>query len=151
MKHIKKLLERGLIPISVDYRLCPEVNLTQGPMTDALDALAWVRSTLPSLPRARPKVLLDTTRVAAVGWSAGGHLAMTLAYTAQAKGIMPPDVVLAFYAPSDFEAECTYIAVYSPTGRNFLVLKLTNDNQQGGKVLFTQGRSKNRQTQSTIS
>lgn len=107
MKHIKTLLERGFLPVSVDYRLCPEVNLAQGPMTDACDALAWARSTLPHLQRAHPDVQLDADRVAAVGWSSGGHLAMTLAYMAPMNGVLPPDVVLAFYCPSNFEAECT--------------------------------------------
>lgn len=114
MKHIKTLLEQGFLPVSVDYRLCPEVNLAQGPMTDASDALAWVRSTLPHL-HTRPDVHLDSSRVAAIGWSSGGQLAMTLAYTAPAKGILPPDAVLAFYCPSNFEAECTYSSFNPPS------------------------------------
>ncbi|KAL9093882.1 MAG: hypothetical protein Q9165_003805 [Trypethelium subeluteriae] len=105
MRHIKLLLERGFLPVSVDYRLCPEVNLAEGPMTDACDALAWATSTLSHLQRARADVQLDASRLAAVGWSAGGHLAMTLGYTAPAKGMVPPAAVLAFYPPTDFEAE----------------------------------------------
>ncbi|KAK3938475.1 Methylphloroacetophenone synthase [Diplogelasinospora grovesii] len=105
MKHIKTLLERGFLPVSVDYRLCPEVNLAQGPMTDACDALAWARSTLPHLALAQPDVQINSEKLAAVGWSSGGHLAMTLAYTAKSRGVQPPDVVLAFYCPSNFEDE----------------------------------------------
>ncbi|KAI9661722.1 MAG: Type I Iterative PKS [Bathelium mastoideum] len=112
MKHVKSLLELGFVPVSVDYRLCPEVNLAQGPVTDACDALAWARSTLPHLQLARPDVQLDASRLAAVGWSAGGHLAMTMAYKAPAKGVQSPDVVLAFYCPSNFEAECWRNPIY---------------------------------------
>ena len=81
-------------------------------MTDACDALAWVRSKLPYLERARQGVQLDADRVAAVGWSSGGHLAMTLAYTAPERDLKAPDVVLAFYCPSNFEAECIFIHLY---------------------------------------
>lgn len=109
IKQIKTLLDRGFLPISVDYRLCPEVNLSQGPMTDACDALAWARSQLPHLDRARPDIQPDSDRVAAMGWSSGGQLAMTLAYTAPARGLQAPDAILAFYCPSNFEAECIVV------------------------------------------
>ncbi|KAJ5297788.1 hypothetical protein N7508_008037 [Penicillium antarcticum] len=112
MKHIKTLLDRGFLPISVDYRLCPEVNLSQGPMTDACDALAWAKSQLPDLDRARSDVHLDSNRVAAIGWSSGGQLAMTLAYTAPKRGLQPPNTVLAFYCPSNFEADCWKSPIY---------------------------------------
>lgn len=108
MKHIKILLHRGFLPVSVDYRLCPEVNLADGPMTDACDALAWARCTLPHLALAQFGLVIDRNKLAAVGWSSGGHLAMTLAFTARARGVAPPDVVLAFYCPSNFEDECEY-------------------------------------------
>jgi len=105
MKHIKVLLQRGFLPVSVDYRLCPEVTILEGPMRDACDALRWARDSLPSLRLAGPPVKIDEEKLAAAGWSSGGHLAMTLGYTAVSKGIKPPDVVLAFYCPSDFEAD----------------------------------------------
>ncbi|KAJ6173459.1 hypothetical protein N7485_006271 [Penicillium canescens] len=112
IKHIKTLLDRGFLPISIDYRLCPEINLSQGPMTDACDALVWARSQLPHLDRARSDVQLDADRVAAIGWSSGGQLAMTLAYTAPARGLQAPDAVLAFYCPSNFEADCWKSPIY---------------------------------------
>lgn len=108
IKHVKNLLERGFLPISFDYRLCPEVNLAEGPMMDACDALAWTISILPQLQLARRDVNVDGSRVAAVGWSSGGHLAMTLAYTAPARGLKAPDSILAFYCPSNFEDECEF-------------------------------------------
>ncbi|KAK3680862.1 hypothetical protein B0T22DRAFT_524224 [Podospora appendiculata] len=111
MKHIKMLLQRGFLPVSTDYRLCPEMTLATGPMADSVAALRWVREILPGVMEERiargnrPAVTIDATKVAAVGWSSGGHLAMTLGYAAKAQGVKAPDVILAFYCPSNFEDE----------------------------------------------
>ncbi|KUI52981.1 Conidial yellow pigment biosynthesis polyketide synthase [Cytospora mali] len=99
----QKLLAAGFLPISIDYRLCPETTLPSGPMADTRDALAWVRSVLPQLPLRRSDIRADGNRVVAVGWSTGGHLALTLGFTAPAHGIRPPDATLVFYCPSDYE------------------------------------------------
>ena len=105
-KQTQILLDSGFIPVSVDYRFCPETNLLEGPMTDVRDALAWVRNTLPSLARKRSDVRITGDRVVAVGWSTGGHLALSLGWTAAAAGVQPPQAILAFYSPSDYEDEC---------------------------------------------
>ena len=105
MKHIRTLIERGFLPISTDYRLVPETNLFEGPMTDCCDALKWATETLPTLALAGPRVRPDPTKVAAFGWSSGGQLAMSLGYTAPAKGIKAPDAVFGLYPPSDMESD----------------------------------------------
>ncbi|OAR02343.1 hypothetical protein LLEC1_04192 [Akanthomyces lecanii] len=105
MKHIRVLLQRGYLPVSVDYRLCPEVSLFEGPVTDCCDALKWARNTLPKLKLTGPAVRIVPDKLLALGWSSGGQLAMTLGYTAPARGIKAPDVILPFYSPSDLEAE----------------------------------------------
>ena len=99
------LLERGFLPISIDYRLCPETTLLQGPMMDVADALAWIRNALPKLRLARPDIRVDEKRVVSVGWSTGGTLAMSLAWNTLPRGIRPPDAILAFYCPTDYEDE----------------------------------------------
>ena len=99
----KKLLQSGFIPISIDYRLCPEITLLEGPMTDVADALLWIRSILPNLILSRRDIRIDPHKVVAVGWSTGGHLAMTLAWTSAARQIQPPEAILAFYCPTDYE------------------------------------------------
>ena len=104
MKHIRTLIERGFLPISTDYRLCPETNLFEGPMTDCRDALKWATETLPTLPLSGPTVRADPTKVVSFGWSSGGQLAMSLGYTAPAKGIKAPDAIFALYPPSDMES-----------------------------------------------
>ncbi|KAI1444132.1 hypothetical protein F5Y02DRAFT_428086 [Annulohypoxylon stygium] len=103
MKHVKTLIQRGFLPVSVDYRLCPETTLFEGPIMDCCDALEWARKTLPSLDLTGPKVTIDPSKLLALGWSSGGQLAMTLGYTARARGIKPPDAILPFYSPSDLE------------------------------------------------
>ena len=105
MKHIRTLIERGFLPISIDYRLCPETNLFEGPMTDCCDALKWSMEDLPSLPLSGPTVRPDPTKVVSLGWSSGGQLAMSLGYAAPARGIKAPNVVFALYPPSDMESD----------------------------------------------
>ncbi|RDL40047.1 Uncharacterized protein BP5553_00026 [Venustampulla echinocandica] len=95
------LLLNGILPISLDYRLCPEINLVDGAMTDVRDAFSWARSILPSILRHRG-IALDTERIAVIGWSTGGHLAMSSAWTVGAAGETPPKAILSFYAPTDF-------------------------------------------------
>ncbi|MCJ1386383.1 hypothetical protein MMC17_009509, partial [Xylographa soralifera] len=102
-EQIGMLLERGFLPVSIDYRLCPETTLPDGPMADVTDALAWIRNVLPNLPLKRPDVQVNRDKVVSVGWSTGGHLAMSLAWTSPPKGIRPPDAILAFYCPTDYE------------------------------------------------
>jgi acetyl esterase/lipase len=102
------LLDKGYLPVSLDHRMCPEVKLVEGPMADVLDALQWARTDLPRLMSERFGLEVDGERIAVVGWSSGSQLAMSLGWTAPSKGIKPPDVILAFYGPSDYEDPCKY-------------------------------------------
>ncbi|KAL8724681.1 MAG: hypothetical protein Q9166_007815 [cf. Caloplaca sp. 2 TL-2023] len=97
------LLDAGFLPVSIDYRLCPETTLVDGPMRDVRSGLNWARHGLPYFNLKRPDIKPDGSRVVAVGWSTGGHLAITLAWTAPAAGIAPPNAILAFYCPTDYE------------------------------------------------
>ncbi|KAJ5827566.1 hypothetical protein N7447_004329 [Penicillium robsamsonii] len=102
-KQTKMLLAAGFLPVSIDYRLCPEVSLLKGPMEDCRDALEWARQVLPGLALKRPDVKPDGDHVVSVGWSTGGHLAMTLAWTSAMIGVRPPEAILSFYCPTDYE------------------------------------------------
>ena len=102
-KQTKTLLDAGFLPVSVDYRLCPEKNLLDGPMHDVCNALKWARNILPQLSLKRQDISVRGDQVVVIGWSTGGQLAMTLAWTALAKGIQPPQAILAFYSPTDYE------------------------------------------------
>lgn len=101
------LLDNGILPISIDYRLCPEIGIVEGPMEDMRDALTWSRESLPALARAHG-IIVDTEKVIVVGWSTGGHLAMTSAWTSINSGVKPPKAILSFYGPTDFESECKF-------------------------------------------
>lgn len=98
------LLDNGYLPVSIDYRLCPEIDLIAGPMTDVRDSLSWVRHKLPAIAQARG-IVVDPTKVLAVGWSTGGHLALTTAWTCEEIGEKPPAAILSFYGPTNFESE----------------------------------------------
>ena len=97
------LLKQGFLPISIDYRLCPETTIRGGPMTDVVDALAWARTELPKLHLKRRDVRVNGEKVVSVGWSTGGTLAMSLAWTSIPRGVRPPEAILAFYCPTDYE------------------------------------------------
>ncbi|EAW12177.1 putative polyketide synthase [Aspergillus clavatus NRRL 1] len=97
------LLEKGFLPVSLDHRLCPEVNLANGPMVDVCDALDWARNKLPYITLKNDRIQIDGDRVVVVGWSSGGQLAMSLAWTAPERGLRPPEAILAFYCPTNYE------------------------------------------------
>ena len=97
------LLANGFLPVSIDYRLCPEVSLVDGPMTDVYDAYQWARTTLPRIVT-RYGLIVDSNKVVIVGWSTGGQLAMSIGWKAKMTGIPLPTAVLSFYAPVDFES-----------------------------------------------
>lgn len=72
---------RGWIVMSVEYRLCPGVNVLEGPMVDARDALEWAQNggLAGALKEAyHERALPDPKRIMAMGTSAGGHLALSL-------------------------------------------------------------------------
>ncbi|PYH92918.1 polyketide synthase [Aspergillus ellipticus CBS 707.79] len=97
------LLSRGIFPLSIDYRLCPQVSLLEGPMSDVRDAYAWAQTELPRLLLNSEDIVLDPTKIIVIGWSTGGHLAMTSAWTTPALGLSPPVAILAFYCPTDYD------------------------------------------------
>ncbi|RAL60849.1 hypothetical protein DID88_010174 [Monilinia fructigena] len=97
------LLANNILPISLDYRLCPEVDLISGPMVDIRDAYFWAQSELHGLVSKRG-IGVDPTKIVVIGWSTGGHLAMTTAWTTIMSDLKPPVAILAFYSPTDFES-----------------------------------------------
>lgn len=102
----RHLLAHGFLPVSLDFRLCPEVNLIDGPMADVRDGYRWAQECLPQ-ELMNLGVAVDASRIVAIGWSTGGHLALSLAWTLAA-GIPPPTAILSFYAPVNFDSEEIY-------------------------------------------
>ncbi|KAL8704355.1 MAG: hypothetical protein Q9201_002480 [Fulgogasparrea decipioides] len=101
----KYLISRGFLPVSIDYRLCPEVNMIDGPLNDVKSGYCWARSQLPAKILAEHGILVDGQRIVAIGWSTGGHLAMSLAWTTKDADVPPPNAILSFYAPIDFHSQ----------------------------------------------
>ena len=83
------LLSGGFAYVSIDYRLAPETSLMEIE-TDIEDALQWVRTDGASLYG------LDAGRVAVLGRSAGGYLALL-------SGTLPvrPRAIVSFYGYGD--------------------------------------------------
>ncbi|KAL9079385.1 MAG: hypothetical protein Q9157_001731 [Trypethelium eluteriae] len=97
------LLKNGFLPISIDYRLCPEVDIIDGPMRDVCDALEWVRTSLSTVDLGVEGLRQDAEKIVVIGWSTGGTLALSLGFNTLKRGIKPPTATLAFYCPSSYE------------------------------------------------
>lgn len=81
MDQVADCLERGWVALVPNHRLCPKVNLLEGPMQDCRDLLSWVYSGglqewIGSHATSRYPVDLD--HVFAFGTSSGGTLALSL-------------------------------------------------------------------------
>lgn len=78
-------------------------------MADCCEAFRWARFELPRLSfKNAPGLLIDGDRIAVAGWSTGGHLAMSVGFTSIQQGLRPPEAILAFYPPTDYEDECEF-------------------------------------------
>jgi acetyl esterase/lipase len=80
----------GYAVAAIDYRLAPETKLASI-VDDVVDAIAWLREIGAS------RFGLDPERLAAVGHSAGGYLALTAGARCRAR----PTAVVAFYGYAD--------------------------------------------------
>ena len=97
------LLAHNILPVSLDYRLCPEIDLVNGPIQDVCDAYSWAKTGLQAIVRSRG-IVVDEKKIIVIGWSTGGHLAMTTAWKSKEAGLKPPVAILSFYGPTDFES-----------------------------------------------
>ncbi|KAI9688872.1 MAG: Type I Iterative PKS [Bathelium mastoideum] len=111
------LLKNGFLPISIDYRLCPEVNIIDGPMRDVCDALEWAGTTLPAMDLGVEGLQLDAQKTVVIGWSTGGTLALSLGFNTLKSGVRPPTATLAFYCPSSYEDDFWRLPNYPENSR----------------------------------
>ena len=100
----KYLLSQGILPVSIDYRLCPQVNVIDGPVADTRDACEWAQRDLPKIMASR-NIEVDASKLIVIGWSTGGTLAMTTAWTLPSAGLPPPVAILSFYCPVNYDPE----------------------------------------------
>jgi acetyl esterase/lipase len=95
------LTEQGFVVFDIQYRLAPQPNW-QSATGDVKCAIGWVK-------RNATQYNVDPQRIALLGRSAGGHLALLAAYTPQEPVLGPscvaPDpgvqAVVSFYGPAD--------------------------------------------------
>lgn len=90
---LERYLHAGYTVIAIDYRLAPECKLEEI-VADLRDAFAWVRSAGPNLMR------VDPDRIAVIGHSAGGYLALMAGFCVQPR----PRAVVSFYGYGDIAA-----------------------------------------------
>ena len=83
-------LEAGYTLVSIDHRLAPEYKL-ETIVEDIEDAYAWARTEGPGLFR------IDPDRIAIVGHSAGGYLALIAGYRLEQQ----PRALISFYGYGD--------------------------------------------------
>jgi acetyl esterase/lipase len=95
------LTQHGFVVFDIQYRLAPQPNW-QTATGDVKCAIGWVK-------RNATQYNVDPQRIALLGRSAGGHLALLAAYTPQEPALEPscdaPDTsvqaVISFYGPAD--------------------------------------------------
>lgn len=79
LPQIDDCLERGWIVLVPNHRLCPGVNLLEGPIQDIRDLLSWVHDGyLDAVLKEQGPYGADLENIAAFGTSSGGTLALAL-------------------------------------------------------------------------
>ncbi len=96
ISHLQGFLSEGYTVVSPDYRLAPETSLP-AICEDAVDACNWIHTEGPELFQADPE------KIAAVGYSAGGFLALHCGYRAVRK----PKVVVSLSGYGDVLGDWT--------------------------------------------
>ncbi|KAL4801944.1 Alpha/Beta hydrolase protein [Aspergillus unguis] len=109
---IQDCLSRGWIVVCPNHRLCPGVNLKDGPLADTRDFLSWVYASNGGLDSVLEnfdaengkgtRYRVDKDRVMALGTSSGGFLALGLGYDTP----RPPAAILNFYGAVHFAHPC---------------------------------------------
>ncbi|KAL4897463.1 Alpha/Beta hydrolase protein [Aspergillus ambiguus] len=100
MPQIDDCLARKWIVVVPNHRLCPQVNILDGPISDCRDLLHWIYSgQLDAYLQGQGKPhRVDPERVMAFGTSSGGMIALSLGYDVP----KPPRAILDFYGAVHF-------------------------------------------------
>lgn len=93
-KQLELYLEAGYAVVSIDYRLAPESKLPEI-IEDLRDAFRWARTAGAEL------CSLDPQRIAVVGHSAGGYLALMSGVCV----VPSPEAIVSFYGYGDIVGE----------------------------------------------
>jgi acetyl esterase/lipase len=105
----RHLAAQGHVIMDVAYRLHPETNLA-GMVADSKRAIAWLKANA-------LRYAIDPDRIVVAGGSAGGHLALMVAFTPDHHELAPVDLqgidtsvraVVAYYPVVDLQAYMAY-------------------------------------------
>lgn len=77
---LQDCLSRNWIVLSPEFRLCPQVDVLEGPIGDARACLAWVESGGLDRELRIHGFAADLDRIASYGMSSGGSLALCLSF-----------------------------------------------------------------------
>jgi acetyl esterase/lipase len=104
---LPQFVEHGFVAISPEYRFCPQ-NAFPAQIHDVKAAVRWLKANA-------KKYRIDPDRIGAMGFSAGGHLAMMLGLTSPNDGLEgdvsagAPDsrvkAVVNYFGPTDLAAK----------------------------------------------
>ena len=101
---VNRYIQAGIAVVSIDYRLAPETKLPDI-LQDVRDAYQWLRSKGPGLFR------IDPDRIAMVGHSAGGYLALAGGFILEPR----PKAIVSFYGYGDVSGGwCTRAVPLAP-------------------------------------
>ncbi|KAL3248816.1 hypothetical protein ABHI18_011872 [Aspergillus niger] len=100
---VEDSLERGWIVLAPDHRLCPQVDILEGPMGDIRSFHSWVHAGhLDAVLKERGIPLaVDKRKIIATGSASGGHACLGLAFSDD-KTTPRPAAFMEFYAPKNF-------------------------------------------------
>ena len=86
----RRLLDHGFCVLTIGYRLAPETKLPEI-ISDLEDAFVWIRK------NGREKFHADTSKIAVIGGSAGGYMALTSGFRVDP----PPTVIVSYWGYGD--------------------------------------------------
>lgn len=90
----RQLLDHGFAVATIDYRLAPETKLPEI-IADLEDAFRWMRE------NGRERFHADTSKIAVLGGSAGGYMALTAGFRVDP----PPTLIVAYWGYGDLVTE----------------------------------------------
>ncbi|KAJ5626419.1 Alpha/Beta hydrolase protein [Penicillium herquei] len=107
---INDFLSRGWLVVAPDHRLCPQVNILEGPITDTRDLLAWIYAGDLDTALAEHHwslVKVDKSKIIAFGTSSGSTSALSLGYSLPSPAIpsspaIPPAAIVDFCSAKNF-------------------------------------------------
>ncbi|CAG7923871.1 unnamed protein product [Penicillium olsonii] len=98
LPQISDCLARGWIVLVPNHRLCPAVNILEGPMQDIRDLLSWIQDGHLDNVISSCGYCADLDNIAAFGTSSGGHLALSLGFDVP----KPVKAILSLYGSVHF-------------------------------------------------